>query len=36
MSNQPQTQNKQTEIKKSPFDQTFLCPKCSEILFTKI
>ena len=26
----------QTEIKKSPFDQTFLCPKCSEILFTKI
>ena len=36
MSNQPQTQNQQTEIKKSPFDQTFLCPKCSEILFTKI
>ena len=36
MSTQPQTQSTQTEIKKSPFDQTFLCPKCSEILFTKI
>ena len=35
MSNLNQTQQ-QTEIKKSPFEQTFLCPKCSEILFTKI
>ena len=23
-------------MKKSPFDKTFVCPKCSEILFTKI
>ena len=36
MSNQAKNKNQQTEIKKSPFDQTFLCPKCSEILFTKI
>jgi hypothetical protein len=39
MSNQAQMQQAQTqqsEIKKSPFDQTFICPKCSEILFTKI
>ena len=24
------------EARKFPFDQTFLCPKCSEILFVKI
>ena len=37
MSNQAQAQQtQQSENKKSPFDQTFLCPKCSQILFTKI
>ena len=36
MSNQTKNKTQQTEIKKSPFDQTFLCQKCSEILFTKI
>ena len=36
MSNQTQSQMAQTEMKKSPFDKAFLCPKCSEILFTKI
>ena len=36
MSNKSQNQVIQTEIKKSPFDKAFLCPKCSEILFTKI
>ena len=36
MSNQSQTLSSQAEIKKSPFEQSFLCPKCSEILFTKI
>lgn len=34
MSNQSQAQ--QIEVKKSLFDQTFLCRKCSEMLFTKI
>jgi len=36
MSTQGQVQTQQSEVKKSSFDQTFLCPKCSEILFTKI
>ena len=36
MSNQTKNKTQHTEIKKSPLDQTFLCPKCSEILFTKI
>ena len=36
MSTQGQAQTQQSEVKKSSFDQTFLCPKCSEILFTKI
>ena len=36
MSSQSQTLSAQTEIKRSPFEQAFLCPKCSEILFTKI
>ena len=36
MSTQSQSKSQQTEIKRSPFDQTFLCPKCSELLFTKI
>ena len=31
-----QTQIQQSEIKKAPFDQAFICPKCSEILFAKI
>ena len=36
MSTQNQSKSQQTEIKNSPFEQTFLCPKCSELLFTKI
>ena len=36
MSDLSQPKSTQTEMKKSPFDKTFVCPKCSEILFTKI